>query len=484
MQDLPADRRGLTGPAPRATGLRLALLLGGVLLATVPLAGTAAASEGPPVAPGLRSVLFVGNNWDGTADIVDPHTFERLERINVVPDKEERLAEIRSDPQKLGYYLAIQQLIGEGNDQYVDDMFTSHDGREVYVSRPSFADVVGIDLATHEILWRVPMEGFRADHMAISPDGSRLLVSDSTANKVHVIDPQAGKKVGAFESGDSPHESNYSRDGSTIFHASIGLVYTPADRPVLDSTKGDRWFQVVDATTNKVLKRLDIGQILEAHGYEDYSAAVRPMAIAPNERIFYLQLSFLHGFLVFDLDTEKPVRIVDLPVEGDGEGPRETYLLDSAHHGLAINPSGTKLCAAGTMSNYAAIVSTKSFEFTQIRNIDKPYWSTNSADGKYCFVSASGADEVVVIEYASEREIARFPVGDHPQRMRMGVIRAGLVGDGGDGDGGDGDGGVGDDGDSRGAGDGGPALPATGSGLTLVASLTLAGGAVLAARLR
>ena len=31
--------------------------------------------------PPLRDVLFVGNNWDGTADVVDAATFERLTRI-------------------------------------------------------------------------------------------------------------------------------------------------------------------------------------------------------------------------------------------------------------------------------------------------------------------------------------------------------------------------------------------------------------------
>jgi DNA-binding beta-propeller fold protein YncE len=389
----------------------------------------ATAQEGPPVAPGTRSVLFVANNWDGTADIVDPHTFAKLGRLNVIPDLEERLAEKALDPRKLGYFLAVRTLIGEGHDQYADDMFSSHDGRFVYISRPSMADVVAIEIASGKIAWRFAMEGYRADHMAISPDGTRLLVSDSTARKVHALDTATGAKVGEFESGDSPHESNYSEDGSRIFHASIGMVYTPADQPVADSTKGDRWFQIVDATSYKVLERLDIGQMLDANGYKDYSSAVRPMAIAPGERIAYLQLSFLHGFVEFDLTTDKPLRIANLPVSEEAAStPRENYLLDSAHHGLAINHEGTKLCVAGTMSDYAAIVQRDSFASRIVANGEKPYWATNSADGRYCFVSFSGDDKVTVLEYASERAVADIPVGDHPQRMRMGLVRAVDVG--------------------------------------------------------
>ncbi len=248
------------------------------LLGVLALAAPAAAQEG------TRPVLFVANKWDGTADIVDPERFTVLGRLNVIPDLEERLREIHTDPLKLAYFLAIRQFVGEGNDQYADDMFSSHDGRFVYVSRPSLADVVGIELATGRIVWRFPMEGYRSDHMAISPDGTRLLVSDSTARKVHVLATASGRKVAEFPSGDSPHENNYSKDGAKIFHASIGLVYTPADQPVLDSTKGDRWFQIVDARTYEVIRRLDIGQILEANGYPDHSSAVRPMALSPGQR--------------------------------------------------------------------------------------------------------------------------------------------------------------------------------------------------------
>jgi hypothetical protein len=33
-----------------------------------------------------------------------------------------------------------------------------------------------------------------------------------------------------------------------------------------------------------------------------------------------------------------------------------------------------------------------------------------------------------VISYRKAQEIARIEVGDHPQRMRMGKVRAGLLG--------------------------------------------------------
>jgi DNA-binding beta-propeller fold protein YncE len=117
-------------------------------------------------------------------------------------------------------------------------MFSSHDGRYLYVSRPSLADVVAFDLRTREIVWRTKVDGNRADHMAISPDGTRLLVSASTAKVVDVIATGSGAIVARFPSGDQPHENNYSRDGKLIYHASIGTVDTPLGEPVFDATKG------------------------------------------------------------------------------------------------------------------------------------------------------------------------------------------------------------------------------------------------------
>ena len=92
-------------------------------------------------------------------------------------------------------------------------MYSTPDGQSVVASRPSFADVVSINIKTGKINWRTPVEGFRADHMAVSPDGQRVAVSASSGNVVHVLDIYTGKELGRFATGDKPHENTYFDNG-------------------------------------------------------------------------------------------------------------------------------------------------------------------------------------------------------------------------------------------------------------------------------
>jgi hypothetical protein len=374
-----------------------------------------------------RPVIFVGNNWDGTVNVFDASNYSKVGLINVVPDKSQRMWELLLNPVKMTAFQAVRNLIGEGNDQLVDDMYSSNDGKLLIASRPSFADVVAINIATGKIVWRFRVDGYRSDHMALSPDGTKVAVSASIGNVVHVLDVNTGRQVAKFPSGNSPHENVYSKDGSKIYHASIGYVFTPLDPNFFDWTKGERVFQVVDTATYQVVKKFNMADKLAAAGLGHLSPAVRPMAHTPDERFFYFQLSFLHGFVEYDMVNDKVTRLAKLP-NFVPELPLTDYVNDSAHHGIAMNGAGTRLCVAGTMDDYVAMVDRSTLAYTLLADLgEKPYWVTSNKAGDHCYVSWSGTDQMSVISYATGKEVARVNVGNHPQRIREGYVPAGWM---------------------------------------------------------
>ncbi|WP_416981963.1 YncE family protein [Streptomyces sp. T028] len=397
-----------------------------VLSVTAPVT-TAQAASGAA----LREVMFVGNNWEGTADVIkSTGDFAKVGRINVIPDKDARMAEINADPIKWIYFMAIRNGVGEGNDQFVDDMYSTPDGKSVVVSRPSFADVVSIDLSTGAINWRFPVSGYRSDHMAVSPDGTRVAVSASTANTVHVLDINTGNQVGSFATGDKPHENIFTKDGKYIYNMAIGDVNTDLDAPWLDWTKGDRRITVVDATTYKQVKIIDMREKLDAIGLTDYSDAVRPAVFSPDESKLYFQVSFFNGFFEYDLASDSITRTKTLPKNPATSDERTSFVNDSRHHGLSMSPDGSKLCVAGTMDDYATVVNRSTHQEGPLVTASKPYWATVSGDGKDCVISESGADQVTAIDFATGQKIVSIPVGDHPQRVRLGHVAADWTGTG------------------------------------------------------
>ena len=275
-------------------------------------------------------------------------------------------------------------------------------------------------------MWRAKLEGFRADHMAIAPDGRRLLVSASTARKVQVIDTSNGAIVSEFASGDQPHENNFSADGKLIYHASIGMVYTPGDAPELDALKGDRYFQVVDARTLQILGRIELGKVLAAARLPRLQLGRAPDGArrpTGGSRTCSCRSCTASSSLTCSAACRCGSRSCR-SARRRGRCRARPIRWTRRTTASRSNPAGTKLCVAGTVSDYAAIVDRDDFSATLLDVGRRPYWATNSADGRYCFVSASGDDRVAVISYADERVVATIGVGDHPQRMRTGVMRA------------------------------------------------------------
>jgi YVTN family beta-propeller protein len=390
----------------RKATIRIAAV--GAAVCALALVAPPATAQPRPVA--TRDLLFAGNNFGGTVTVIDATTFARIADINVIPDLAKRLADM-TPAERIGYELVRSQTI---DDQFVDDVAVSPDGHTLYVSRSNLADVVAISLDTREQIWRTRIDGLRSDHIAISPDGGRLIVSALTAKKADVLDTASGRITGSFPTGDYPHENQFSEDGRHIYNASIGTVPVP---DWLEGLKGERKLTVVNAQT------------LQVERTYAFSHGIRPFVITPDERTMYAQLSFLNGFVEYDLASGKILRTVNMPLSDEAKKmAREDYPFDSAHHGLALSGDGTKICDAGTISDYVAILSRPSLTVTKTLSTgDQPYWAYTSRDGKYCYVSNSLSNTVSIISYAQETEVARVPVGNHPQRIRTAAVPVGVL---------------------------------------------------------
>jgi DNA-binding beta-propeller fold protein YncE len=254
--------------------------------------------------------------------------------------------------------------------------------------------------------------------MALSPDGSQLIVSATLAMDAQVLDTGTGAVVATFPTGTFPHQNDYSADGRYIMNESIGNVALPQS---MEAAKGLRQLTVVDAHTFQ-----PVHVCVLQHG-------LRPTVFLPNG-IAYMELSYLNGFVVFDTNSCQILRTINQPfLNGADQLSPDQYPLNSAHHGMALSGDGTKLCDVGTIDNYVAVVSTASLADNlpisqDIINVGhKPYWGQTSVDGSYCFVSNSDDNDVWVVQYTPAAAVTHVNVGAFPQRERIAVVPAAVV---------------------------------------------------------
>jgi len=308
------------------------------------LLGTAAAAllMLPPAtgqaATGLRDVVLVGNSVSGSVSFLDGHTFANLGSFNVIPDLAQRLAAM--NPVERAAYAIVRQQ--EGGDRFADDVYLSPDGRTLYVSRGNLDDVVAFDLAGRTMRWRHQVAGFKADHAALSPDGTRLIVSATTVARAEVLDTATGALVASVATGTYPHANDYSADGSRIYNSSIGITALPR---VLDFAKGDKLVTVIDAHTFAVLRTYR------------FAEGIRPAVFTPDGTTMYAQLSYLNGFVEYNLVTGRITRTVPMPFSPAGQAlSPDSYPNNSAHHGMALSGDTTRLCDVGTIDDYTAVI--------------------------------------------------------------------------------------------------------------------------------
>lgn len=379
------------------------------LLAVVAAFAAAAFAPGGSSAA-TKDVVTVGNAFAGTVSFLDGTTFANLGSINIAPDRASRRLTLLLNPITLIGFNVVKNT--KGGENYVDDVATSLDGKTLYVSRGILEDVAAFDIKTKTMLWRKDIGGFEADHMSLSPDGTKLAVSDITNGTEKVFNPANGALLGSYGAGTYTHDVDFSADGKRIYTGSIGTVGLPY---ALNGLKGDKQLTIADATTYKVIKSWKF----------DYG--LRPDILTPDEKFYIFQESYHRGFVEFNLTTGAiSRRKTNLPATSAGDALFPDKLpANSMHHGLALSGDGTKICNAGTIDGYVAIVNRSDFSTRSVTGgFAKPYWAETSLNGSYCLISNSDGDSVWAVNFSTGAIYKKIAVGDYPQRARKGKLES------------------------------------------------------------
>lgn len=325
--------------------------------------------------------IFVANNKAGSISVINAFDFNVLCEINVTPDLRQRQREWGLVHKLVNWYAEWR---------FADDIRISPDGNTFYVSRASLSDVAAFRVSNGEMLWRVPLEGYRTDHMNLTSDGERIFVSAIAANKVFVIDTSTAKVVGSFKTGSQPHTIEFSPDES--------LVY-------VGERKGKR-LTVADTQTLRVLRHID------------FEEGVRPFEITRDNSTLFVQLSNYHGFLEYDLVNAKLKRKIDLPQNEKSKSYGGQYPREAPHHGLSISRDDKTLCIAATAADYVALVSRPQMTLhAQVPVGEQPGFVIQSLNAEYCYATSRGSDTVSIVSYAKRAEVKRIRVGAYPQRL-------------------------------------------------------------------
>jgi YVTN family beta-propeller protein len=325
-----------------------------LVLLTLP--ALAAAADAAKVTP----KLYVTNSLGDDVTIQDPVTFKVLGRIEVGPHPHGIAAPASQDV----IYVTIE---GRGKD------------------KPG--ELVWIDPRTEKVTRRMDI-GPEPNQLAVTPDGKFAYVPVNDGH-YEVIDLAKGKIIERISvgSGSRPHNTLCSEDGKHMYLAPMG-----SPKKVF----------VVETATHKV-----VGEI-------PFSNVVRPIALSKDEKHLFAEVDGLVGIEMADVKERKMVQRVA------AELTDAQKKVASRSHGLGIRPDQKEVWACDVEHFVVQVFDITGEKPKQTHTIDmgeRSYWLTFSPDGKLCFVSVRGNNEVAVVDTETKKVLARMAAGKEPKRL-------------------------------------------------------------------
>jgi YVTN family beta-propeller protein len=262
----------------------------------------------------------------------------------------------------------------------------SPDKTRFYVPSESEDVLDVIDRSSLNRIAKVPL-GRRPNNLAITRDGRYVYVCIRQESWVEVVDTQRFAVVKRIPVGRNPHN----------------VYLLPDGRHMLATSMGDNKLTLIDTATQ------------EPDGAIPLPGVPRPLAMDAGAHCLFIQLSNLHGFLVFDLAARKLMKTILLPEPAPGAKP---LIPETFSHGIATTPDHETLWVNSLLLNSVAVFSLPDLMLLATIPVGRgPDWMTFLPDGSKCYVSNAGSNSVSVIDVAARKELTQIPVGKIPKRI-------------------------------------------------------------------
>jgi YVTN family beta-propeller protein len=269
-------------------------------------------------------------------------------------------------------------------------LLLSPDGRRLFVACEQSGEVLVVDTRSRQVLATVAVGG-EPFGLALAPGGKTLYAGCRRDNEVAVVDLAALQVQSRLRVGDDPH----------------GLVLSPDGRLLMVANLGTGDLSVVDLAQGRETRRLPLGK------------APFGLALSPDGKTLYASSQYSNP-----VPFRAPPVIELSAVDVEAQRVRERRPLAGAviGQGIAVSPDGQWVVAAVELPKnlipetqvYQGWMVTFGFALGETRPggrnayllIDEPnlyyadpYGVAFSPDGRWLYLSSSGADALTVVDF-------------------------------------------------------------------------------------
>ena len=210
---------------------------------------------------------------------------------------------------------------------------------------------------------------------------ARVVQTNAAGDNVHVIDVATNKVVGVIDDIEVPHGTVIAPDGSRIYITNESLSTV----------------DVADPKTFKVVKRVKL------------TGHPNNLSVTPDGKKVYAGIAQPPG-AVDVIDTVSLTRVKSVPVQG-------------AVHNVYVTPDGKFAVSGSVASSVISVIDTTTdavvWSLKESSGIRPMIFTTNpDKSTKQIIVQLSNYHGIAVVDFATQKEVARYPLPDIPGRER------------------------------------------------------------------